>query len=144
MKNGLKWMIGFLIVIVIILFGVTVVLFEKYEDVLEDYDELKNPVENNYNYDTNDNSVNNNSVNNDDNDVNNNDSNNYITKEKALQIVLDDTKISRNDIYDLDIELDYKYNTNVYEISFNYQKHEYEYYLEAKTGKILHHFKELD
>ena len=63
---------------------------------------------------------------------------NSISKEKALEIVLEDVKLNQKDIYDLSIELDYKYNQMVYE---NY---EYEYYVNCETGKIIHSFKERD
>lgn len=70
--------------------------------------------------------------------------NNYIGKEKALDIVLDHAKVEQKNIYDLDIELDYKYGSNVYEIDFNYDHYDYEYYVDAKSGEILHSFKEFD
>ena len=68
-----------------------------------------------------------------------------ITKEDALNIVLEDLKISKNDIRDLDIELEYKikYEKTIYEISFDYNYFEYEYYLEPSNGKILDSFKSL-
>ena len=43
-----------------------------------------------------------------------------------------------------DIELDYKYGKKVYEVSFDYQYHEYEYYIDASNGDIVHFFKERD
>ena len=68
----------------------------------------------------------------------------YISKEQALNIVLDNLNITQNDIYDLSIELDYKYNTTVYDIDFKYNRYEYDYYLDAKTGEIIKSFHEKD
>ena len=66
----------------------------------------------------------------------------YITKEEALNIALKHAKLERNSIYDISVEFDYKYGKTVYEIDFDYQKYEYEYYIDATTGDILHQFKE--
>ncbi len=67
-----------------------------------------------------------------------------ISMQKALEIALNDLKLKEKDVYDVDIELDNKYNNTVYEISFNYNMHEYEYYIDATNGDIIHSFKELD
>ena len=56
----------------------------------------------------------------------------YISKEKALSIALESAKLNQNDIYDI----------SVYEIDFDYQRYEYEYYIDATSGEILHSFKE--
>ncbi len=63
---------------------------------------------------------------------------------KALQIVLDSLNIKESDIYDLSNELEYKYDAYVYEIDFNYKNYEYDYYVNAKTGKIIKAFRERD
>ena len=69
---------------------------------------------------------------------------NLISKEAALQIVLDNLNIQEKDIYDLNWELEYKYNTYVYEIDFNYHNYEYDYYVNAKTSEIIKAFRERD
>lgn len=71
-------------------------------------------------------------------------SNNYISKEEALKKALEHAKINQNDIYDTNVEIDYKYNQTVYEIDFNYQQFEYEYYINAENGEIVKSFKERD
>ena len=86
------------------------------------------------------NQENNNNTNNND----NNDNNNYISKDEALQIVFKDLNIKQNDVLDLSSELEYKYGTQVYEIDFKYNRYEYDYYVDAKTGKIVKSFKERD
>ena len=55
-----------------------------------------------------------------------NDTTKYITKTEALNIALKDLKISQSNIYDVSVELDYKYNQTVYDIDFNYKNYEYE------------------
>ncbi len=93
-----------------------------------------------YNLDNiNDNTINDNGTN-----IDNSTNNNYISKQEALNISLNNIGITQDSILDLDIELDYKYGKTVYEISFNYKKFEYEYYIDAINGEIIHSFKELD
>ena len=58
--------------------------------------------------------------------------------------VVDNAKLNKSDVYDINVELDYKYGQKVYEIDFNYNQYEYEYYINATNGKIVHHFKEID
>ena len=44
----------------------------------------------------------------------------------------------------MEIELEDKFGSIVYEITFNSGVHEYEYYIDAMTGDILHSYKEID
>ena len=69
---------------------------------------------------------------------------NYISKEKALDIALNNAKISQNNIRNIEVELDYKYGETVYEVTFDYQQYEYEYYINAENGNILKSFREID
>ena len=69
---------------------------------------------------------------------------NYIGRDSAISIALKDLKLTKNDVYDLECELDKEFNQIVYEVTFNYKNLEYEYYINAETGKIIHSFKELD
>lgn len=78
------------------------------------------------------------------NDSSNIDRNKYISRQQAINIVLKDVGVNQNQIYDLEIELDYKYNQVVYEIDFDYQQFEYEYYINAENGNIVKSFKEWD
>ena len=72
------------------------------------------------------------------------DNNNYIGRDNAISIALKDLKLTKNDVYDLECELDKEFNQTVYEVTFNYKNLEYEYYINAESGKIIHSFKELD
>lgn len=67
----------------------------------------------------------------------------YITRDKALEVALNDMKLSKNNVYDVDVEFETKTNhgSNVYEVSFDYNNYEYEYYIDATTGKILSSYK---
>ena len=69
---------------------------------------------------------------------------NYIGRDSAISIALKDLKLTKNDVYDLECELDKEFNQIVYEVTFNYKNLEYEYYINAESGKIIHSFKELD
>ncbi len=77
--------------------------------------------------------------------INNNtqkENNNYISSQEALQVVLKSLNITENNITDLSNEIDYKYGKTVYEIDFDYQNYEYEYYVDALNGEIIKSFKE--
>ncbi len=78
--------------------------------------------------------------------TNNSSSSKYISRDKALQTALNSLNVSKNSIYDLDIELENKarYQKVVYEVSFDYNNYEYEYYIDATSGKILDSFKSRD
>ena len=73
-----------------------------------------------------------------------NDNKKYIGRDSAISIALKDLKLTKNDVYDLECELDQEFNQTVYEVTFNYKNLEYEYYINSETGKIIHSFKELD
>ncbi|MBQ6313497.1 PepSY domain-containing protein [Candidatus Saccharibacteria bacterium] len=68
----------------------------------------------------------------------------YIAIEKALAIALENVGANRDSVWDIDIELERKFGQVVYEVSFNYEKYEYEYYINAKSGEIIKSFKEID
>ncbi len=70
--------------------------------------------------------------------------NGYITRQKALDIALENLNLKQSDVYDINCELDYKYGTTVYEVEFKSGRYEYEFYINAKTGKIIKSFKERD
>ena len=57
----------------------------------------------------------------------------YITKDKAKSIVLNDAKVTDYFGYEIEFEND----DEVYEISFDTRGTEYEYVIDAKTGKII-------
>lgn len=71
---------------------------------------------------------------------------NYISREKALSVALKDMKLSTADVYDIEVEFENKttHGNYVYEVSFEYQNYEYEYFIDAKTGKIITSFKSRD
>jgi len=73
--------------------------------------------------------------------INNQDSN-YISKEKVLEIVLNDSNVTS--YKNLEIDFDFEKGIYVYEIEFEYNKVEYEYVVDAKTGAILYSEKEID
>lgn len=60
-----------------------------------------------------------------------------ITKAKAKDIVLKSAGVKAADIFDYEIELDKEGKSTVYEISFETKTKEYEYEINAKTGKII-------
>lgn len=70
--------------------------------------------------------------------------NNYITNSDALDIALKDLNVNIDDIYDLSSELESKFGKTVYDIDFKYNRFEYEYYIDAKSGEIIKSFRQLD
>lgn len=140
-KNILIVILG---IVVLVLAIVVVILSVKKEFIDERYDDLEDRYEYLLEHSQNNNS---NLGNSNDNDTPDNPNNsNYITRDTALENVLKDLKTDRNNINDLDIELEYKvrYGTTVYEVSFDYKYYEYEYYVDPTTGKILDSFKSLN
>ena len=61
----------------------------------------------------------------------------FINKDEVKRIVLEDVSIEENDInlYEASLELESK--TFIYEVSFVYDKNEYDYVIDAKTGNII-------
>ena len=120
---------------------------EKDDDVIIDNKETEDKNNNgnsSSNNTTSNNTTSNNSTSNNSTSNNSTTSKNYISRDKALSIAVSHAKVNQNNIYDIDIELDYKYGQEVYEIDFNYQGYEYQYYIDALKGDILHSFKERD
>jgi len=60
-----------------------------------------------------------------------------ISKSKAKSIALKDAGLKESEIYDYEIELDYEKGVSLYEISFEYNGKDYDYDINAKTGKII-------
>lgn len=143
-KDKRKNIIIILLGVIIVLLVVGLSLFIVKDKFLEDnYEKLEDRYE--YLFE---NSLNNkeNTTNNDDNSSNDNTQNNKtISRDEALDIVLKELNLKKNNLRDLDIELEYKvrYGKSVYEISFDYDYLEYEYYLDPESGKILDSFKSL-
>ncbi len=67
-----------------------------------------------------------------------------ISREQAIEIAFKDLNIKREDVLELEVDKDFKYGKNVYEIDFKYDRHEYEYYISDDTGEIVYSFKERD
>lgn len=67
----------------------------------------------------------------------NNNTSSYIGKEKAKSIAFNDAKVKESDVKDLSVEFDKDDGIYHYEIEFKYNKKEYTYDINAKTGKII-------
>ena len=61
----------------------------------------------------------------------------YITKEEALDAALTHAKLHKNDVSDIEIEIDKEYNRVIYEIQFDTGFKEYEYDIDATTKEII-------
>ena len=136
-ENKTKNIIIITLFIVIILLIIAVIYLGLKNEFLEEKYEYLN--ENKYN----NSEVNNNSNNNNSENVENNSTQN-ISRDEALDIALKDLKVDKNNIRDLDIELEYKvrYGKTIYEVSFDYNYFEYEYYIDATDGTIFKSFSE--
>ena len=61
-----------------------------------------------------------------------------IGRDEALQIALEDAKLTREQVSDVDIELERRlFRSDRYEIDFESGRTEYEYKIDAHTGEIL-------
>ena len=61
----------------------------------------------------------------------------YIPRGDAIQIAVDAAKVDRSDIWDLSCELENEDGVMIYQVEFEHGQYEYEYDIDAKTGKIL-------
>ena len=116
-----KIVVPLLIVIVILLLVVIIIMFKDNRK----YQSIPNASNNGFS---------NNSIN----------ENVKLTRSDALNIVLKELNVNERDLYDLDIELENKYGKVLYEIDFKYNMYEYEYYIDASSGEVIHSFKEFD
>ena len=67
-----------------------------------------------------------------------------ITKEEAKKIALKDAGITENEIRDFEIELDRDNGILKYEISFEKGNDDYDYDIDANTGKIINKEKDIN
>ena len=71
----------------------------------------------------------------DDDVITNNQSTNYISRDKAKSIALNDAGLKGSKVRQLEVELDKE--DNKYEVDFEYNGKEYSYEINATTGKII-------
>lgn len=67
-----------------------------------------------------------------------------ITREKALEIVLEKAGVNQAEIHDLDIELDTERGVKIWEVDFEHGNLEYSYDVNAKTGAVTKVESEID
>ena len=68
----------------------------------------------------------------------------YIGSETAKSIALENAGLSSANVRDFEVELDQRLNSVVYEVSFDADYYEYEYEIDAYSGKILYSQKKRD
>ena len=66
------------------------------------------------------------------------------TSEQVKQIAFDHAKVKEADVKDLEVELDKDNGTLHFDVSFDAGDYDYEYEIDAYSGKILHSEKEKD
>ncbi len=131
-NKNLKNIIILLVIVIVLLIGFGIFFIIEFHEEREDIHDLSRDRVNNF--------VPSKDIDEDDYFNSTPDNQNYITKDQALDIALNDASMSKNNVYDIDIELDYKYGKTVYEVDFDYQSMEYEYYIDALTGTIIKSF----
>ena len=67
-----------------------------------------------------------------------------LTKKCAIAIALKHAGLERANVRDLKCEVDREDGIKIFEVEFESGSHDYEYDIDAKTGKILKSKKELD
>ena len=67
-----------------------------------------------------------------------------VTRSKAESTALNHAGLKKSQVRDLECELDYERGVKVYEVSFESGRYDYEYTVDAGTGKILHWEKDRD
>lgn len=68
----------------------------------------------------------------------------YIGYDAAKKIALDTVGAGANDVYALKVELDREKGVMIYEVEFDYNGYEYEFDIDAKTGKVIKWDKDYD
>ncbi len=63
---------------------------------------------------------------------------NFISKDKVKEIIINDTKLNSSDISFKEIELDLDGEAKKYEVEFYYNRIEYKYEIDAKSGNIIY------
>ncbi len=71
-------------------------------------------------------------------------SSSVITESKASQIALSHAGLKKADVRGFECELDNEKGVKVYEVSFDHGRYEYDYDINAKTGKIIRYEKDRD
>lgn len=61
----------------------------------------------------------------------------YLPRGDAIQIALDHAGVAQADIYDLSCKLEEENGVMNYQVEFEHGQYEYEYEIDAKSGKIL-------
>ncbi|MBR2998649.1 PepSY domain-containing protein [Candidatus Saccharibacteria bacterium] len=72
------------------------------------------------------------------------DTSKYITIEKALDAALKSAGLTREQVRDIDVELERKFGQMVFEVSFDAGQYEYEIYINAENGETVKSFKEIN
>ena len=67
-----------------------------------------------------------------------------ISAKEAEAIALKKAGFSASEVYDKDVELDYERGSWVYEVSFEKDRTDYEYIIDAVSGEILHSEADID
>lgn len=67
-----------------------------------------------------------------------------ITLDEAKRIAFEDAGVKEEDVYGLETDIDLEGNRRYYEIDFKSGNYEYEYDIDAESGKILKKDKERD
>lgn len=60
-----------------------------------------------------------------------------ITKEEAIAIALKDAGLTESQVNRLKTELDYEHGRAEYEVDFHFDNWEYDYEIDAETGRII-------
>lgn len=76
--------------------------------------------------------------------VKNNNSTTDIGEERAKELVFNHAEVSSNDVSYINVKVDYEFGFKTYEIDFLCKNIEYEYEIDAVTGKILKFNKEIE
>lgn len=67
-----------------------------------------------------------------------------ITRDEAVSIALSHAGVAQSDAKRLEVDYDRDNGVNEYEVSFDYNGYEYDYDINAQTGEIITHHKEID
>ena len=67
-----------------------------------------------------------------------------ITSEEAIEIALNTASLNREEVINLETEIDYERGIKVWQVEFDHGNKEYSYDIDISTGKIVEADKDLD
>lgn len=67
-----------------------------------------------------------------------------LARDEAIDIALKEAGVSKEDVFDLEAEIDYEKGVKVWQVDFDHGNREYSYNIDFTTGRIVEQDKDLN